>query len=249
MKRNILLLLVLTQFLFSCKEEELIVVPAPEFTVDEYYAIDEPVLVKDVTKAEHYLWDFGNGITSTEKIPYTWVYTEPGIYTIKLTTYTQGRKSTTEKQLKIGQYYAYEVQLLSYIENYALEGGSISDPSEGTPDVYLEISRPINADELEVLYKSEVLPEVTRTDLPLSWSFDPIALGESDVSPPEFSPFFRFYDSNADKADRLIAHNRVAGGSSHLQFDKEKNEGQYSQQRGSDDWGSHIVVKFKMKLP
>ncbi|RDV16554.1 hypothetical protein DXT99_05005 [Pontibacter diazotrophicus] len=248
MKRNFLLLLVLTQFLFSCKEETAIVVPAPEFTVYEYYAVHEPVLVKDVTKAEHYLWDFGNGITSTDKFPHTWVYTEPGIYTIRLTTYTQGQKSTTEKQLKIGQYYAYEAQLLSYYENYELEGGDMSGPSEGNPDVYLQISHYIN-DAEEVLYKSEVRPGVTKEDLPLSWSFYPIALGGSAVLPPYFSPFFRFYDSNADKADRLIAHNLVTGGSSHLQFDKEKNEGQYSQKRGGDDWGSHVVVKFKMKFP
>lgn len=248
MKRNILLLLVLTQFLFSCKEEKP-VVPAPEFTVDEYYAVYEHVLVKDVTKAEHYLWDFGNGITSTDEIPHTWIYTEPGKYTIKLTTYNSGQKSTTEKQLKIGQYYAYEAQLLSYFDNYALEGGSVSDPSEGNPDVYLEISQIIKDNELEVLYKSEVRPTVTREDLPLSWSFDPIALGGSAALSPEFSPFFRFYDANADKADRLIAHNIVTGGSTHSQFDKEKNEGQYSQQHGRDGWGSHILVKFNMKLP
>lgn len=248
MKRNFLLLLVLTQFLFSCKEETPIVFPAPEFTVDEYNVINEPVLVNDVTKADHYLWDFGNGFTSTDKFPNTWVYTEPGIYTIKLTTYNQGQKSTTEKQLKIGQYYAYEVQLLSYFENYALEGGNVSAPSEGSPDVYMQISTQSINNVEEVLYKSEVRPGVTKADLPLSWSFDPVALGGPNMA-HDFSPFINFYDSNADKADRLIARSTLTGGSTHIQFDKEKNEGQYSHKHMNTNGGTHVIVKYKVKLP
>lgn len=244
-----LLLIVLILFLFSCEKEEQITVPDPEFIIpDAFYTTEEYVTIKEVSEADGYYWDFGNGTTSIKRLPDSFMYAEPGAYTVTLTTYTSGVYKTVKKEVKVARLYAYEVQLLSYIENYALEGGDIGAPSEGNPDIYLQVST--YDDEEKVIYKSEVRPAVAREDLPLTFAVDRIALGGGVPGLPyTHTPFFKFFDHNEDKADRLIAHNLVAGGSSHLHLDKTKKEGYYTQQRGSDDWGSHVVVKFKVELP
>ncbi|WP_235337308.1 hypothetical protein [Pontibacter korlensis] len=90
-------------------------------------------------------------------------------------------------------------------------------------------------------------PAISREDLPITFAVDRIALGGQNMMAQEI-PFFKFFDHNEGKADRLIAHNLVAGGSGRLYLDKSTKEGYYSQQRGNDDWGSHVVVKFKAKL-
>ncbi|OKL41245.1 hypothetical protein A3841_12645 [Pontibacter flavimaris] len=248
--RKHLLLIVLPLFFFSCNKEEEIAVPDPEFTIpDEFYTMEEYVNIKDVSEADGYQWDFGNGTTSTKRVPDSFMYAEPGAYTITLTTYTAGVAKTVEKEVKVARLYVYEVQLLSYLENYALEGGDLSAPSEGNPDVYLQVST-YESNEEKVLYKSEVRPAVTREDLPLTFVVDRIPLGGGVPELPYMhTPFFKFFDHNEDKADRLIAHNLVTGGSSQLYLNKATKEGYYTQQRGSDDWGSHVVVKFKVELP
>ncbi|MFD2246587.1 PKD domain-containing protein [Pontibacter ruber] len=245
--RKHLLYVVLALFFFSCEKEEQVIVPVPEFTIpDEFYTTEEYVTIKEVSEADRYHWDFGNGTTSTQREPDSFMYAEPGTYTVKLTTYTAGIAKTVEKEVKVARLYAYEVQLLSYIENYALEGGDVAAPSEGNPDVYLQVSTYENNEE-KVLYKREVQAAVTRQDLPLTFAVDRIALGGKDFA--QHTPFFKFFDHNQDAADRLIAHNLVAGGSSRLYLDKAKKEGYYSQQRGNTDWGSHVVVKFRVELP
>jgi PKD repeat protein len=247
LKLNFLLLLPISAFLFACNKEEPAVAPTPDFSIaEEFYAIEEPIqLTNESSTAATYKWDFGNGTTSTERQPQPITYSQPGNYTIKLTTsYLLNRKmveTTVEKAVKIGQYFAYEVQLLSYVENYMLEGGSHAGPSEGNPDVYLKI---LSHDD-GVLYQSEVRPGITRADLPLSWPVDRIALGKHK----NYTPLIQFYDHNEDKEDRLIAHSIVAGGSMADQFDRVKNEGRYAHQRGTDDWGSHVVVKYRIELP
>lgn len=247
MKKNFLLIISIALLLFSCDKEKP-VVPAPGFTIpDDFYTVEEYVTIKDVSEADGYYWDLGNGTTSTQRVPDSFMYAEPGAYTVTLTTYTDGIAKTVEKEVKVGRLYAYEVQLLSYFENYALEGGSVEAPSEGSPDVYLQVSV-YEDNEEKVLYKSDVRPAATRHDLPLTFAVDRIPLG-GPYSSYTFAPFFKFFDQNEDKANRLIAHNLVAGGSSRLYLNKTKKEGYYTQQRGNDSWGSHVMVKFKVELP
>ncbi|MBB5286853.1 hypothetical protein HNQ92_005014 [Rhabdobacter roseus] len=253
MKRNVVLLFAFLIALASCKEKETpLPIPTPEFSLaDEYYAIHEYIQIKEVSEADRYRWDFGNGVTSTERIPNEIRYDKPGVYTIKLTTYQAGKESTVEKLLKIGAYFVYEVQLLSYFENYALEGGDLAAPSEGAPNVYLEIAGYHPEDNLktQAWYTSEVRNGVSRADLPLTWAVDRIPLGGSVYLPHTFYPFIHFYDHNSDKADRQIARNLVAGARINNHFDKAKKEGYYSVQRGNDDWGSHVRVKYRIEFP
>ncbi len=82
--------------LTGCKEDELDVPPASTqadfdyevnvVVIDEEEGIEhyEVALINKSLLAQSYLWDFGNGETSTEENP-TVVYTSPGSYTITLT--------------------------------------------------------------------------------------------------------------------------------------------------------------------
>ncbi|CAM3410126.1 PKD domain-containing protein [Pontibacter korlensis] len=119
----------LALFLFSCSKDESIIVPTPEFTIPgEFYTTEEYVTIKNVSEADGYHWDFGNGTTSKQREPDSYIYAAPGTYTVTLTTYTAGVAKTVEKKIKVVRLYAYEVQLQSYFENYALEGGDIAAP-------------------------------------------------------------------------------------------------------------------------
>lgn len=50
--------------------------------------------------ATTYLWDFGNGDTSVEEIP-TYVYTEPGTYTIELTAMNEDQRAVFSKTISV----------------------------------------------------------------------------------------------------------------------------------------------------
>ena len=247
MRKQLLAVVAALTLFASCKKDDPVAIPIPEFTIpEEFYTAGEAVTFKDVSQADAYKWDLGNGETSTQQVPSTFWYKKPGSYTVKLTTYTNGQAKTVIKAVKVAQLYAYEVQLRSYLENYALEGGDISAPSEGNPDVYLQVST--NEDNAEqVIFKSETQYDVSRDKLPLTFAVDRIPIGSEYWS--YNYPFFNFYDQNESKADRLIAHNYVGGGSSRFHLDKETREGHFSYQRGTDDWGSHLVVKFRAELP
>lgn len=249
MRKQLLAAVAALALFASCKKDDPVVIPTPEFTIpEEFYTAWEGVAFKDVSQADAYKWDFGNGETSTSRIPDMFSYKKPGSYTVKLTTFTNGQAKTVIKVVKVAQLYAYEVELRSYLENYALEGGDLSAPSEGNPDVYLKVFTYEDDNTTEqVLYKSDTRYNVSRAELPLTFAVDRVPVGGEFWS---FNyPYFKFYDQNEDKPDRLIAHNRVGGGSSRFHLDKATKEGYFSYQRGTDDWGSHLVVKFKAELP
>ena len=70
----------------SCKKEE----PAPDPVASFQYAVSETNYLEVTftnysTNSETYMWDFGDGNTSTEKDP-VHVYAEAGSYTVELTS-------------------------------------------------------------------------------------------------------------------------------------------------------------------
>ncbi len=77
---------------FGCKKEK---TPTACLTFDYYYDHSDITNLKNCsTDADHYKWDFGDGVTSAEFEPgYTGYYT-PGTYTIKLTAYSTSEKKT-----------------------------------------------------------------------------------------------------------------------------------------------------------
>lgn len=59
-------------------------------------------------EADTYLWDFGDGNTSTDEDP-THTYTQPGIYTVILTASRNGQEDTEDKEVNISPITFYKV--------------------------------------------------------------------------------------------------------------------------------------------
>ncbi|MDX5483052.1 MAG: PKD domain-containing protein, partial [Hymenobacteraceae bacterium] len=167
MKRNLLLLL-LAVFLVSCEDDELELPFLGEFTVPDLpYAVHDEIRMTNVGEADTYHWDFGDGTTSTLREP-SHAYKKPGAYSIKLVTKHKGQESRVYREVKVGRYYAYEVELLQYADNYWLEGGAASGPSVGDPNVFLQVLD-MNQEENNVLFNRDTLHQVNHGMLPLKW--------------------------------------------------------------------------------
>ena len=82
-------------FATSCTKEceEPTVAVVASFTLQEDPTIDGVTFTNTSTGADTYLWNFGDGTTSTEKNP-THAYEGSGYYTIKLTA-SKGNVSAT----------------------------------------------------------------------------------------------------------------------------------------------------------
>jgi PKD repeat protein len=93
--KSILIILVLGSIFTSCQDEEL-TVPAASTQASFEYTYEllsdpetgnvfyEVTFINQSVKANGYLWDFGNGETSTEENP-VYTYTENGIFDVTLT--------------------------------------------------------------------------------------------------------------------------------------------------------------------
>lgn len=219
MKTNLLLSLFISCLLMSCNPEE--VIPLPEFSlVDDYYLVGEPLQFSHVSQETNYQWDFGNGETSNLREPFPISYAQPGIYTITLTIGPSAQARVVQQEVRVGHRRIYEVQLLSFIENHWLHGGSALDPFQGNADIYweaLQYNAEIN--DYDLLYRSEVTADVGQGNLPLTW--------ETESFP--FSAIIRFYDQ---KDGRIIATTNFASIVGR-DFSKEEEEGFRLFQRGA----------------
>lgn len=100
MKKIFYTAFLLTFFLFSCEDK--VKIPVAHFSTDAY----EPEVGQTVyfnntsTGAVSYLWDFGDGLTSTETHP-GHIYTGSGYYTVTLTAYNGGLEDVAEMDIEI----------------------------------------------------------------------------------------------------------------------------------------------------
>ncbi|MEM1216407.1 MAG: PKD domain-containing protein, partial [Bacteroidota bacterium] len=94
MKQRFLYFAVLPLLLGSCAR------PLTNFTVPEEQPVAQPVNFTNQTEqAQTYLWDFGDGNTSTDVSP-EHRYFNSGTYTVKLTaTNEKGKSATKEKKI------------------------------------------------------------------------------------------------------------------------------------------------------
>ena len=93
------------------KNLSVILGPAACFTTqyDDYYIDEEVVFTNCSSDATSYLWDFGDGTTSTLQNP-AHTYTNTGNYTVTLKAYSNGIESTVTKDLAV--HYTTDLDIL-----------------------------------------------------------------------------------------------------------------------------------------
>lgn len=120
--------------------------------------------------ANSYLWDFGDGSTSTQTNP-SKTYTTHGTYTVKLiaSNTTVGRSDSTTRQITItpGRVFIDRV----YVDNIPFTDGSgVSWDLTSGPDLYFNIVDSVNT----VLYTpGTYFLDLTPASLPVSWLLNP----------------------------------------------------------------------------
>jgi len=178
--------------------------------------------------ADQYVWDFGDGRTSTTENP-THTFAKMGVYQVKLTcSDTQtGKSSNTFQFLSIDPGKAFLDSLILEDFPFVSASGSSWDIGSG-PEVYWDIEDP----DYNHLYTSTIKYDVTRNALPLRWIIT------SHVSIPLNGEIgFWFYDEDFDGFPEYIA-----AGSLDLQADYQN--GIYAE---SYHW-SNDQRPFKMRI-
>ncbi len=84
--------------IFSCKKEE----PTPAPTVDFSFSVDgyQVAFTALATNTDTYVWDFGDGESSTEQNP-VHTYAQSGTYSVTLTVTGKGGTANTSKDVEI----------------------------------------------------------------------------------------------------------------------------------------------------
>jgi PKD repeat protein len=180
MKTNLYMISLLlgSLVLYSCQEKE--VIPVADFD----YTFADPTLAAYLsaypthvslkinnksTLGQSYLWDFGNGSTSTEAEP-SFLYLQSGEYTITLrVTSASGEQKLLTKQIKIVDRVLKQV-IVQSLEWNAI--GELSDwPSNKSANAQIEVGQRMGNDSpvliSELLYQSTVLEKVSSVTTPL----------------------------------------------------------------------------------
>ena len=192
MKRYLLLTAMMILGLASCKKDEVpAILPEAGFTVDGFNASssspsvltmgpwDQATVTNNSVNADSYVWDFGNGTTSTEKA-IVLQYPAAGTYTLTLTAITKnGKTAVAKKVVKIVEPVLKEVVISKLLLN-----STVDRPASLTPftkaDVWVEIVRgeqnnfsyPYTNGSFSapVFYKSNIAANVDSANAPLVFS-------------------------------------------------------------------------------
>lgn len=123
-------------FITSCSETDPLPISKADFKVTSVAPeVDVTVQFENLSlNAASYAWDYGDGTFDTLTIDPEHIYTEPGLYTVKLTAYTQdGQKSEAIKDVEVGRRYLTGMFLISI--NMNDENGDPWDDDGSGPDV------------------------------------------------------------------------------------------------------------------
>lgn len=175
MKKTLLLLTLFMLSFAACKKDQLAPEPLATFTLgdpnvssyirpDEFYAIP----LNESKNATSYLWDFGDGRTSTEKAPAI-SYKEAGTYILSLTaTNTDGRTATTRMSITILKPFLKNFTIRRLSEWQGLHFHTLRKFKGG--DIWVEVYKPLEKVNYEMqpntlynyplYYKSAVIKNV-----------------------------------------------------------------------------------------
>ncbi len=128
--------------------------------------------------ADAYLWDFGNGTTSTDKTPNS-RYAKSGYYTLTLTASAKdGRKSVVSRTVKVLDRVGKQIVLSSFNPHSAL-GWSATYPKSDKLNIWVEILQaapdqeyPLSnfkVPQAPLVYKTAIVTGVDASKIPLSF--------------------------------------------------------------------------------
>ncbi|HOO99400.1 MAG TPA: PKD domain-containing protein [Bacteroidales bacterium] len=118
MKKTFYTAVLLTFILVSCEDK----MPEAHFSIDAYEPeVGQPVLFNNSSKnADSFLWNFGDGLTSTEKHP-EHIFTGSGFYTVTLTAYNDGMEDVAEMDIEIFIPTLLEVDVFEWNEEWTYD--------------------------------------------------------------------------------------------------------------------------------
>lgn len=167
--KTIIILITILIYISSCKKDETIPAPVANytFTGDNNFAPCKVIFTNTTTNATSYIWDFGDGATSTEQSP-NHIYANGGTFNITLTAKNSAgiqnliNKTVTIKnvptKLKIK---SIILSAMPFINSSGLEW----DGSSG-PDLYLQITDNNNTS----FFRTSTVNDISQSSLPMTFT-------------------------------------------------------------------------------
>lgn len=170
---------------------------AYKYTINGYVAPSQIVFTNQSTNATSYLWDFGDGTTSTEISP-AHTYANGGSFKVKLTAYKDDLDASKEIIFDIQNPYT-SCKLKEIILNetpFVNTSGGDWDAGSG-PDFKFKM---LLHNTSTVLFTSGIHNDVAPSQLPVSFEVNPV------YQFPDFNQEYDvlLYDDDAPAADELV---------------------------------------------
>ncbi len=172
-------------------------VVAFSYTSNGFVAPTQVSFTNKSKNADTYLWDFGDGTTSTEANP-VHTYIDGGTYMLKLTAYNAQASATANLQLDIQPAYSKctLVKILLDDAPFTNASGNPLDSASG-PDFKVKV---LYRGTSQVLVTTGTAANVTPAQLPLSFAINPV------FPFPAFAQAYDvlLYDDDAPDPDELV---------------------------------------------
>jgi PKD repeat protein len=169
-----LLLLASVVLVSACKEDDPLPAPIAGWETmpsANRLEVGKPIrFVNLSTNADSYLWDFGDGNTSTEIAP-SHTFDESGSFTVKLTATTKDNQTSEEVkvvEVKKRALVAFTIANISFVNP---DGEPWDDDGSG-PDITF-VFGPSSDVNFERTIWTDTIPDVTPGMLPLDWELNP----------------------------------------------------------------------------
>lgn len=183
----------------ACKKEETATKPVPiaSFTFSSDTNMRAPVKVLFVNTSKNgatYLWDFGDGTTSTEDNP-KHIYTQGGTYTITLTATGAGGTHTTTKTIIIDNAPTKVTVVKIWLMQIPL---NVQWDATNGPDVYIDLSD--HKGNLFTTSETKPIVNITAAKLPTWW----MPVDPHEITDFSESRFIDVWDDDEPNQDQVI---------------------------------------------